>query len=191
MADRLEIVAVRVVDERGVVGLVVVRAQARRAVVLRSGRDGGIVKRVDGSAITASGGSWNAAIVAEVASWGNTQLTAHGLGAYIADKYGNRRAIIVASAFAAFTSYLLLAFVPGFHLILIVAVLAAALFAPIGPLVEVLSIEGSNHHGLDYGRIRLWASLSFLAGSLLSGALLEVMPVSSVYWPESVLASDP
>ncbi len=35
-------------------------------------------------AITASGGSWNAAIVAEVASWGNTKLAAHGLGAYIA-----------------------------------------------------------------------------------------------------------
>jgi NitT/TauT family transport system permease protein len=36
-------------------------------------------------AITASGGSWNAAIVAEVASWGDTKLTAHGLGAYIAE----------------------------------------------------------------------------------------------------------
>ncbi|MGO1079436.1 ABC transporter permease [Inquilinus sp. CA228] len=35
-------------------------------------------------AITASGGSWNASIVAEVASWGDTTLTAHGLGAYIA-----------------------------------------------------------------------------------------------------------
>ncbi|MBI3676400.1 MAG: ABC transporter permease subunit [Proteobacteria bacterium] len=36
-------------------------------------------------AITASGGSWNAAIVAEVASWGSRTLHAHGLGAYIAD----------------------------------------------------------------------------------------------------------
>ncbi|HYK26114.1 MAG TPA: ABC transporter permease subunit, partial [Steroidobacteraceae bacterium] len=36
-------------------------------------------------AITASGGSWNAAIVAEVATWGQTQLRAHGVGAYIAD----------------------------------------------------------------------------------------------------------
>ena len=35
-------------------------------------------------AITASGGSWNASIVAEVARWGDTQLTATGLGAYIA-----------------------------------------------------------------------------------------------------------
>jgi NitT/TauT family transport system permease protein len=35
-------------------------------------------------AITASGGSWNASIVAEVASWGNTHLMATGLGSYIA-----------------------------------------------------------------------------------------------------------
>src|SRR5580700_6007725 len=35
-------------------------------------------------AITASGGSWNASIVAEVASWGEQHLQADGLGAYIA-----------------------------------------------------------------------------------------------------------
>jgi NitT/TauT family transport system permease protein len=36
-------------------------------------------------AITASGGSWNAAIVAELANWGNTQIKARGLGSYIAE----------------------------------------------------------------------------------------------------------
>jgi NitT/TauT family transport system permease protein len=36
-------------------------------------------------AITAAGGAWNATIVAEVVSWGNTKVTAEGLGAYIAD----------------------------------------------------------------------------------------------------------
>jgi NitT/TauT family transport system permease protein len=36
-------------------------------------------------AITASGGAWNASIVAEVANWGSTRLEAHGLGAFIAD----------------------------------------------------------------------------------------------------------
>ncbi|AJE02194.1 sulfonate ABC transporter permease [Geobacter pickeringii] len=34
--------------------------------------------------ITASGGTWNASIVAEVVSWGDTRLTATGLGSYIA-----------------------------------------------------------------------------------------------------------
>jgi NitT/TauT family transport system permease protein len=37
-------------------------------------------------AITASGGSWNASIVAEVASWGDQHLRADGLGAYIAEQ---------------------------------------------------------------------------------------------------------
>jgi NitT/TauT family transport system permease protein len=37
-------------------------------------------------AITASGGSWNASIVAEVASWGDEHLQAYGLGAYIAQQ---------------------------------------------------------------------------------------------------------
>lgn len=36
-------------------------------------------------AITASGGSWNASIVAEVASWGQNKLQAEGIGAYIAE----------------------------------------------------------------------------------------------------------
>ena len=36
--------------------------------------------------ITASGGAWNASVVAEVASWGTTTLTATGLGAYIAQQ---------------------------------------------------------------------------------------------------------
>jgi NitT/TauT family transport system permease protein len=35
-------------------------------------------------ALTATGGAWNASIVAEVASWGQDKLVADGLGAYIA-----------------------------------------------------------------------------------------------------------
>jgi NitT/TauT family transport system permease protein len=35
--------------------------------------------------VTASGGAWNASIVAEIVSWGSTTLTATGLGAYIAE----------------------------------------------------------------------------------------------------------
>jgi NitT/TauT family transport system permease protein len=34
-------------------------------------------------AITAAGGAWNASIIAEVVSWGNTHIVATGLGAYI------------------------------------------------------------------------------------------------------------
>jgi NitT/TauT family transport system permease protein len=36
-------------------------------------------------AITASGGSWNAAVLAELASWKTTSVEAHGIGSYIAE----------------------------------------------------------------------------------------------------------
>jgi NitT/TauT family transport system permease protein len=45
----------------------------------------GIQPNYETGALTATGGSWNASIVAEVASWGDTKLRAVGLGSYIAD----------------------------------------------------------------------------------------------------------
>ncbi|RUQ31316.1 MAG: ABC transporter permease subunit [Candidatus Competibacteraceae bacterium] len=36
--------------------------------------------------LTASGGAWNASVVAEVANWGSTTLVASGIGAYIAQQ---------------------------------------------------------------------------------------------------------
>jgi len=55
-------------------------------------------------AITASGGSWNASIVAEVASWGTRTLHAHGLGAYIADAVstGDFRRVVLGTAVMSF-----------------------------------------------------------------------------------------
>lgn len=39
-------------------------------------------------ALTASGGAWNASIIAEVVTWGNTTIAATGLGAYITTQAG-------------------------------------------------------------------------------------------------------
>lgn len=51
-------------------------------------------------ACTAAGGAWNASIVAELATWGDTTLKAEGLGAFIADvtKAGNTPLIIASIA---------------------------------------------------------------------------------------------
>jgi NitT/TauT family transport system permease protein len=56
-------------------------------------------------AITASGGAWNASIVSEVVSWGDTKLQAAGLGAYIAemtDKADYPRIVLGIAAMSAF-----------------------------------------------------------------------------------------
>ncbi|GAB4301208.1 MAG: hypothetical protein Fur0034_14650 [Desulfuromonadia bacterium] len=51
--------------------------------------------------ITASGGTWNASIVAEVVTWGDTRLMATGLGSYIAhwtEKRGDYQHILLGIA---------------------------------------------------------------------------------------------
>ena len=55
-------------------------------------------------AITASGGSWNAAIVAEIVEWGHKTLRAYGPGAYIADSTttGDFRKIVLGIAVMSF-----------------------------------------------------------------------------------------
>ena len=53
---------------------------ARASVILP-----GILPYYVTGAVTASGGSWNASIVAELASWGDIKLKAVGLGGFIAE----------------------------------------------------------------------------------------------------------
>lgn len=108
------------------------------------------------------------------------RILAIPVGAFIADALGDRRRIVITAAVLTFLSYVTLHFMTGFVPILVVACFAGAVMAPIVPLTEVLAVEGSAHYGIDYGRIRLWASLSFLAGNLIAGALLEVIPVDKV-----------
>jgi PPP family 3-phenylpropionic acid transporter len=109
-----------------------------------------------------------------------SRIVASPLVALAADRYNNRRAIIILCCFLSFASYLSLALASGFWPIFALAIVAGAVFAPVFPLGEGFGIDGSKEHGLDYGRMRLWASLSFLAGSLLSGAALQVAPIWTV-----------
>jgi NitT/TauT family transport system permease protein len=55
-------------------------------------------------AIAASGGTWNASVVAEVANWGTRTVRAHGLGQYITDATlnGDFRHVVLGMAVMAF-----------------------------------------------------------------------------------------
>jgi MFS transporter, PPP family, 3-phenylpropionic acid transporter len=79
-------------------------------------------------------------------------------------------------------SYAALALAHGFSSILAIALIAAFAFAPVFPLTEGFSVDGAVAHGIDYGRVRRWASLSFLIGSLSSGLLLTWLAPEDTAW---------
>ncbi len=101
------------------------------------------------------------------------------LGAFLADRYGRPILLIRLGAFLCAASYFLLSFMSDFTAIFLVAVFASAFLSPVGPIAENFAIVESAKAGLDYGRQRLWASVSFIIGTLISGFTLEWLATSN------------
>jgi MFS transporter, PPP family, 3-phenylpropionic acid transporter len=121
-------------------------------------------------------------IAAIVAGMMAVRVVGAPLFAWAADHFGNRRQIIRLCSFFAFVAYSGMALMEGFGPIAAMALLAAFFFSPVFPLSEGFSVEASTALGLDYGRMRLWASLSFLTGSLGAGALLTLIDADKAAW---------
>jgi len=113
---------------------------------------------------------------------------------HAADRRGQRRPIIITMSVLAFVSFMMFAFTDGFWGILLVSILFFAFWSPIMPLGESLTMlagssrkevsgnTGRNSSELNYGRIRLWGSLSFIAATVGTGYVLAGRSPDIVYW---------
>ena len=101
---------------------------------------------------------------------------------FLADARGDRRAVVIALSLASLAGMVLLALVSGFWAILLLAVAASVVWTPILPLIEALAVSESEAGGPDYGRTRLWGSLTFIAGSMGGGYLLKFTEPGLIIW---------
>ncbi len=104
------------------------------------------------------------------------------LFAHVADRFGRRRALIIALSLASFLAYATFLLTDGFVQILLVSIIAVAVFSPIMALSDNLTILIARDRGLHYGRIRLWGSLTFIAAATGAGAFLEGRSEGAVLW---------
>ena len=102
--------------------------------------------------------------------------------AVAADRVGDHRRFLIALAWAGVASLLLLAQARSFWPILGCMVLFAIAWTTIMPLAETVAMSGVRAAGLDYGRMRLWGSLSFIAASVLGGRVVEALGPASAIW---------
>ena len=100
--------------------------------------------------------------------------------ASLADRIGDRRRVMVGLAWASLASAALLLAVEGFGLILLVALVLNAVFPSISPLVETIAMRARIDRGMNYGRVRLWGSITFILASSGVGWLLEWNPSSVI-----------
>lgn len=92
--------------------------------------------------------------------------------AMVADWWGDRRQAVVLLAAVSLCGMLLLGVAHGFWPILLIAMLMALATTGLMPLAETLAMSGVRHAGLDYGRMRLWGSLSFIAAGFIAGTAI-------------------
>jgi PPP family 3-phenylpropionic acid transporter len=93
---------------------------------------------------------------------------------FLADRIGGRRTILIALTWGSLASYGLLWLSDGFWQMLLAAVLLAITWTTVMPLVETVAVSGIRTSGLDYGRVRLWGSMSFIVASLGGGVVIEI-----------------
>jgi len=91
---------------------------------------------------------------------------------FAADRVGGRRTILIVLAWGSLLSFLLLWAAGGFWQMLLATVLLAINWTTIMPLVETVAVTGIRTGALDYGRVRLWGSLSFIVASLGTGVII-------------------
>ena len=91
---------------------------------------------------------------------------------FAADRVGGRRTILIVLAWGSLLSFLLLWAAGGFWQMLLATVLLAINWTTIMPLIETVAVTGIRTGALDYGRVRLWGSLSFIVASLGAGVII-------------------
>lgn len=104
------------------------------------------------------------------------------LFASFGDRLGERKRLMLLFLTAAFLSFLAFQFVSGFAGLLVVSLLYGMFWAPLmsfGDNITLLSTRGTD---LQYGRLRLWGSISFIAMSFGFGMVLDQSGDQMVYW---------
>lgn len=102
--------------------------------------------------------------------------------AVYADRLAAHRNFIIGSAWAALAASLLLGRMDGFWPILLVAAALSLAAATMMPLVEAIAVKGVRLFSLDYGRMRLWGSLSFVIVGLIVGGLIDSSGTEAALW---------
>jgi len=102
--------------------------------------------------------------------------------AFAADRSGDHRRFLVLLAWGALAAALLLAQCASFWPILLLSVLFAVAISTVMPLTETVAMAGVRAAGLDYGRMRLWGSLSFIAASFCGGLAIDRFGAPAAVW---------
>jgi PPP family 3-phenylpropionic acid transporter len=108
-------------------------------------------------------------VVLSVALW--VRIVTIPVAGVVVDRTGGRRTALIVLSGSALAASLLYPPIGGFWPILLVTVLVSACFSPVMNLGDNLTLLIARAERLDYGRMRLWGSVTFIAAASLGGIM--------------------
>ncbi len=100
---------------------------------------------------------------------------------HLADRLGKRRIAMIWLTALTLLGLLGFAVVSEFWLFMLLSLLTGATWASILPLGDSISLNQTARHELNYGRVRLWGSITFICMSIGTGYALEIFDASIVF----------
>ena len=114
------------------------------------------------------------------ASWARVAATP-AVG-YLSDRSGRPKAAILILAALSVAAFLLFPWTEGLWGLLLIQLLFTLTFHPLIPLGESQAMAAVRDGLIDYGRMRLWGSITFIGGSLGAGLLLTDHGPDLIIW---------
>lgn len=111
------------------------------------------------------------------------------LWGWVADHTQQRVAVLRFVTFAAVAAFIGIFFAETYAQFILVIVLLNLFTSAHGPLSEALIITDLRGDLHNYGRIRMWGSIGFIAAVIISGYLLEWFGVDKLPWIALVLVA--
>jgi PPP family 3-phenylpropionic acid transporter len=93
------------------------------------------------------------------------------LAGVFADRMSERTLMLAWSGTLSLLTALAMFFTREFWPVLLIVCIQAAVFAPYAPIVESVAVTGVRRWGFQYGAMRVWGSVGFMAVALIVGEL--------------------
>ena len=102
--------------------------------------------------------------------------------AQFADQKGLRQPIMMGLTAVAAVAFAAFYFIDGFWAIILVTILFFMFFSASQPLAESLTMHVVRTESANYGRIRLWGSITFIGAAVGGGAILEGRDADFIFY---------
>lgn len=101
---------------------------------------------------------------------------------FLADRQGDRRPVLAACGVVFVATALVMPWAEGFWPLLLVSLALGGFLSGAMPITEALSVWAAQARGFDYGRVRIWGSMTFILANIVMGALIARAGDALVPW---------